>query len=55
MIYTGYGFTPGPAPAHPDRAPAADITGPDARKGAADLLAQIAAHFHSTLAPATKW
>ncbi|MFZ3475292.1 hypothetical protein ACODT3_42700 [Streptomyces sp. 4.24] len=55
VICTGYDFTPGPHPHTPTVNPLADITDPAARKDAADHLAQIASHFHSTLATATKW
>lgn len=55
VLATGYDFTPVPHPHTPTVNPLADITDPAARQDAADHLAQIAQHFHSTLAPATRW
>ncbi|WP_435058456.1 hypothetical protein [Streptomyces sp. bgisy060] len=55
VLCTGYDFTPVPHPHTPGVNPLADITDQAARRDAADHLSQIAQHFHSTLAPATKW
>ena len=49
---TGYDFTPHSHPHTPTKFPLADITDAAAQQDAADHLAQIANHFHSTFAPA---
>ncbi|MFF2571096.1 hypothetical protein [Streptomyces sp. NPDC058084] len=55
VLCTGLDFTLVPHPHTPKANPLADITDPDARQDAASFLAQIAGHFHGTLASATKW
>ncbi|WP_282798314.1 hypothetical protein [Streptomyces sp. CC224B] len=55
VLATGHDFTPVPHPHTPNVNPLADITDPAARQNAADHLAQIAQHFHTTFAPATRW
>lgn len=54
VMCTGHDFTPRPHPHTPAKFPLADITDPAARQAAADHLAQIAYHFHSTLAPTSR-
>ncbi|MFF4409867.1 hypothetical protein [Streptomyces sp. NPDC001404] len=53
VLCTGLDFRPHPHPHTPANFPLASITDPDARQDAADHLAQIAAHFFNTLAPAS--
>ncbi|MFJ1837907.1 hypothetical protein ACIOJ9_29060 [Streptomyces sp. NPDC088175] len=50
VMATGGDFTPHPHPHTPTKFPLADIDDPTARQAAADHLAQIAQHFHSTFA-----
>lgn len=50
VMCTGYDFTPHPHPHTPTRFPLADIDNADDRQQAADLLSQIASHFHGTFA-----
>lgn len=50
VMATGDGFTPHPHPHAPQNFPLAAIDDPAARQNAADRIAQIAQHFHSTFA-----